>query len=179
MSWTEPPTFSSATTATASDANILSEDLRFLKTISDGTTFTGVDLQITGTQSIPDATDSDIIWGVEGFDYGSWWSTGATITVPASAVPAGYTTIAVYANATCRFVPDGSSGRAINILVNGTPVLAEGIRLSESDYANIGVSGLCVVAAGDAITVQVRQNSGASLNIDGARIQVVRYAPVA
>jgi hypothetical protein len=179
MAYVDPPNFVSATTATAADANILSEDIRFLKGITDGVGFSGAQVSRTSAQSIADATDTDITFQAEAWDYGGWWTSGTDVIVPAGAVPAGYTSIATMFVARLRFVTEAAGGRIIKVNVNGSTVGMASVPGLSGDQTDVSVTCFAVVEAADVITLVARQNSGGALNCDVANLTVVRYSPAA
>lgn len=183
MSYTTPPTFVADDPLAAADLNILGDDIAYLKGVADGVGFSGVQLRRTATQSITTATDTLITWQTEsgGFDVGSWWASGTDIIVPASAIPAGYTTIACRVDASTRYASNGTGSRILRILVNGTATEGRVTSALSGETTTVDVADFIVVAASDVITVQTYQSSGSTLTIDGAstKVTVVRHAPVA
>lgn len=181
MAYTEPPTFAGATTATAADANILSEDIRFLKSISDGVVFSGVQLTRATNQSIPNAVSTPIIWTVEAFDYGGWWASGATVTVPAGAIPAGFTTIAVLVVGRIRYASNATGIRRITVQKNASG--SEGDRttsaLGGGDTTDTDIFEVVICEAGDTLTLNAYHTRGSALNAEVAQMTILRYAPVA
>ena len=180
MSYTTPPTFTAGTVLTAANLNILGDDIVYLKGITDGVTFSGykIDRSGAGSQSIPDATDTDVTFTTEVFDSGGWWSSGATSTVPAGAIPSGYTTVAVMFIALVRFVANGTGGRKILILKNGSEVDSVNYSAISGDTTTVTLTGFTTCVAADTFKMQVRQSSGGALNMDVARLTLVRYAAV-
>jgi hypothetical protein len=181
MAYTTPPTFASGAALLAAELNVLGDDIVYLHGVSDGVTFSAVkvDRAGAGSQSIPNSTATNVTWTNEVFDYGSWWSTGATITVPAGAIPAGFTTIALQIIALVRFVSNGTGGRKIIVNKNGSEEDSFAIGALSGDPTTVALTAFFTAVSGDAITVQVFQNSGGALNMDVARISVVRFLPVA
>ena len=113
----------------------------------------------------------------EVFDAGGWWSSGASATVPAGAIPSGFTNIAVSYTALVRFVSNGTGARKIIVLKNGSEVDSYSTGALSGDTTTVSVTGYTTCAATDTFKVQVRQNSGGALNMDVARIALVRFAP--
>jgi hypothetical protein len=178
MSWTTPPTFVPGDPLAADELNILGDDLLVLKGVGDGVTFSGC--RVTkSSQSIANAADVDISFSAQSWDYGSWWSSGTDIVVPAGAIPAGFTSIAVMVIAYVRWAANGTGGRIIRLMQNGSSFSGSSVSGLSGDTMDQSVSDLTTVVAGDILTLQVRQSSGASLVADAARLTVVRYAPAA
>jgi len=180
MAWVTPPTFTAATTATAADANILGDDLNYLKAISDGVVFSAVQLNRVSNQSLTSGTPTLITWTAEAFDIGGWWASGTTVTVPAGAVPTGYTTIAVVVFGRVKFASNSTGVRRVRVLLNGT---AFGSRtysaLGGGDDTDVDISEVTVCAAGDTLTVEAYQTSGGALNATESNVTFLRQAPVA
>ncbi len=177
MAYTAPPTFVASDPLAAAELNVLSDDVTYLYGVSQGVTFSGASVAHSGTQSIPDSTDTDITLATEAWDYGAWWSSGVSFTVPAGAIPAGYTTIACLCVAHLRFIADATGGRSIKLLVNGSVTDTFTGTSDSVEKAVIQLTAFVIVAAGDTITIQARQTSGGALDLDAAKLTVVRYAP--
>src|SRR5690349_21481646 len=95
MAYTTPPTFVADDPLAAADLNILGDDIAYLKAIADGVGFSGTRVTRAASTSISNNTDSAITFTAEPTDVGGWFSSGTNVVVPAGAIPAGYTTIAV------------------------------------------------------------------------------------
>ena len=179
MAFVTPPDFASGATLTAAQLDILGDDLLYLKGISDGLTFSAARVTRSAATSIPDATWSTITFSAEVFDYGSWWSSGTNIVVPADAIPAGYTSIAIDARISTLFAANATGYRAIRLLVNGSEEFNATQGSFATDQARVIASDFAVVVAGDIITVQVYQNSTGALDASFTKVTVARYMPVA
>lgn len=179
MAWTTPPTFVAADPLAAAELNILSDDLAYLKGITDGVTFSGCKVSRASNLSIPNSTATDVTFVSEGFDVGSWWSSGATVTVPASCVPAGYTTVAISGSIYVRFVANGTGSRAVIVAINGTAEDSQTVTALSGETTQLTMPFMVVASAGDTIKVQVQQTSGGALNLDRANLAVFRVGPVA
>jgi hypothetical protein len=179
MAYTTPPTFVSGDPLPAAELNVLGDDIKYLYGVTQGVTFSGANVAHSGSQSIPSGTDTDVTLATEAWDYGAWWSSGVSFTVPAGAIPAGFTTIACLVVATIRFVASGTGGRSIKLLVNGSVTDTLTGTSDAAENTVIQLTAFPVVAAGDTIKMQARQTSGGSLSLDAGRLTVVRYAPAA
>lgn len=177
MAWTTPPTFTAGTVLTAANLNILSDDLSYLKGITDGVALSGVQLRRAASQSISNDTDTNFSWDTESLDYGGWWSSGTAATVPAGAIPSGFTTIAVLVLASAKFASNGTGKRRIKILKNGSTTGSWTIGAVSGDVTDVVLSDVFTVAAGDTIALAAYQNSGSSLNATEGAITILRYAP--
>jgi hypothetical protein len=177
MAWTDPPVFVSGGTVTAAQLNILGDDLVYLKGITDGVSFSGTKLIRSTSQSLTTATYTDITLTAETFDYGGWWSSGPTVTVPAGAIPTGYTSVAVLLIGLLRYVANGTGSRQLRILLNGSEVETVVHSALSGEKTTVHYSTVFTVEAADEIKMQGYQSSGGALNIDNARLTIVRYAP--
>lgn len=179
MPYTSPPTFVASDPLAADELNILSEDIEYLYGISQGLTFSGCTLRRAASQSIANNTDVDISFDTETYDYGGWYTSGTTVTVPAGAIPAGYTSIAVDIYAAIKYATDGTGKRRVQIEVNGSSVKSWTIGALSSDVTDVQVSGTFVVEAADTITLVGLQTSGGSLNATEGALSVIRRNAVA
>jgi hypothetical protein len=179
MAYTTPPTFNPGDILAAADLNVLGDDIEYLKAIADGIGFTAVQLSRSGATSLANGTWTPTTWTAEIYDYGGWFSSGTDIVVPAGAIPAGFTTIALYANFGASFAANGAGYRGCRITQNGSSVLAQTQPGFASDSAIVLGSGFVVVEVGDVLTLETFQNSGGALNISSVGIQIARFAPVA
>jgi hypothetical protein len=160
MAWTDPPVFVSGGTVTAAQLNILGDDLVYLKGITDGVSFSGTKLIRSTSQSLTTATYTDI-----------------TVTVPAGAIPTGYTSVAVLLIGLLRYVANGTGSRQLRILLNGSEVETVVHSALSGEKTTVHYSTVFTVEAADEIKMQGYQSSGGALNIDNARLTIVRYAP--
>lgn len=177
MAFVTPPTFSSGAVLTAAQLNILSDDLNYLKGIADGVTISGVGLRRAATQSIANDSDVAVSWDTEVQDWGGWWSSGTTVTVPAGAIPGDSTMIAVQAVVQAKFASNATGKRTLRVLKEGSSVDYWKIPALDDDVTSIAFTTFSTTIALDDWTVQVRQNSGGALNITEAHFWLLRYAP--
>lgn len=177
MTWSTPPTFTTATTATAADVQVLSDDLTYLKAAADGVAFSGCQLTRSATQSIPVSTYTQVSWDTETTDVGGWHSSGANITVPSGAVPAGYSTIMVLVTVAVSWAV-GDYTRWLRVLVNGTSKALVVQSAVSGETMGQAITTFVPVASGDIITVEVKQSTAGALDVTGA-VSCVRYAPLA
>ena len=111
-------------------------------------------------------------------DYGGWWASGTNIVVPAGAIPSGYTTIMVMVTATATFASNGTGYRMLRSLKNGSQFGRDRISAISGDQTDLGFTEFVTAIAGDIITFEAYQNSGAGLNASAMLVNVVRFAPV-
>lgn len=180
MAWTTPPTFTPATTGTAADMNIIRDDLNYLKGQTDQAVLSGCLVGRTTNQSLTTATETEINWDAETFDHGGWITvTSGSVTVPASAIPTGYTTVAVDLRAAVNFAVNSTGYRKARINVNGATVIAVPIDANASTTSTIALSAMAVVEAGDVINLEAYQTSGGALNVGSGFLFVGVFKPVA
>lgn len=181
MAWTNPPTFVAGDQLTASQLNqYLTANTTYLKGIADGVTASGVQLNHdTSPQSISNTTATNVSFQNEVFDYGGWWSAGTTITVPAGAIPAGYTTIMLIVVCRARWATNATGNRRIRPLKNGTLFGSHTIGGLTGDPTDQTITEFTLAAAGDTIQMEVYQSSGGALDLDVGNISVIRFAPAA
>lgn len=179
MPYTAPPTFVDGDDLPAADLNVLSDDIEYLEAISQGLTASGVQVTRSSSQSISSSTDTYVSFESEQFDYGGWWSSGATITVPAGAIPAGFTTIIIQIAVNAKFASNGTGYRRVEVHKNGSSVGGWQVSALSGDVTDLVLPEWTTVAAGDTIKLNVYQNSGSALNLAQARMTVMRTAPAA
>jgi hypothetical protein len=177
MTWTSPKTWGSET-LTSSDMNTyVRDDLLYLYGIAQGVVFSGVQVSRSTDQSISDSTETAVSFTTENLDFGGWWSSGTTVTVPAGAIPSGYTTVAVLIFCAARFATNATGRRGITALKNASSVGTWSITALPSDQTDLQLTAVTTVASGDTLTMDVYQSSGGALACKEARFTVLRYAP--
>lgn len=177
---TTPPTFVAGDVLTAAELNQLGDGIVELQAVTEAVPFSGfqIDRAGAGSQSIPNTTDTDVTFTHEILDIGGWWSSGISAVVPAGAVPSGYTTIAVHYIALVRFVSNGTGSRKIIVVQNGSEISSLAVSALSGEQTVVTLTGYVTCEAADTFGVQVYQSSGGSLNMDVARLTIVRHAPV-
>jgi len=173
MSYVDPPTAVSDTIATAADFNILADDIRDLDARADASTYQGVYLRRTTNQSIPNMSWTAISWSSGAPDLGNWWTSGANITVPAGAIPSGFTTIVVRVDVLLNYFANGVGARQARVLVNGSQIAVHHQSAITGDTTVVIVWGIAEVAVGDVITIEAYQNSGGALSIAPTTVGLV------
>ncbi len=174
MAWTTPPTFVPADPLAAADLNALGADLTYLKGVTDGLSASGFRINRGSNQSIPDSTATAISFTSEIFDFGGWWSSGTTATVPAGAIPSGATTVLVEGIARAFFASNATGYRRIDILVNGSVIARKTVGAESTTGTDDETSDYFELAAGDTITMEVTHTAGSSINVT-ALLTVVRH----
>lgn len=180
MAWTTPKTWGSLTTLTATDMNThIRDNLNYLKGITDAIPFSGAQATRSTAQSIPNASDTNITFTTEAFDYGGWFTASNTkIIVPAGAIPSGFTTIGLMVVGVVRFATStGAGSRYLRLRKNGTQFGSLGIG-GIADIQDLTVVDFTTAIATDYIEVQVHQTLGSSLDVTSATLSVVRYGLV-
>jgi hypothetical protein len=178
LSYTTPPTFVSGGTVTASNLNILSDDISYLYGVAQGVTASGAQVS-KSAQTISTGTDTNISFSTENFDLGGWWSSGTAVVVPSGAIPAGYTSILILVAARVRWAANGTGSRAARLMKNGSIFGNSSTSGLSGDTLDQVVLDFTTVVAGDSIALQVYQSSGGNLSADTAQLTVMRYAPYA
>lgn len=179
MPFTTPPTFVSGDVLTAAQLNILGDDLNYLNGIANGLTFSAVRVTRSATTSIGTGVWNDVSFTAEDYDYGSWWTSGTNIVVPAGAIPSGYTTIALLCQGRTIFTANSTGYRGLRILKNGSAEMTFTSASFATDNSHVAGSGFMIVAAGDVITMERYQNTGSPLDTSSAQLDVARFMPVA
>lgn len=180
MAWTDPPTFNAGDVLTASQLNqYLRDNQTYLKGIADGVTASGAKVDRNGAAdlSIADTTDTDVTLTNEVLDLGGWWSSGASFTTPAGAIPAGYTSILLDVLAYVRFTANGTGARALKVLKNGSEEDSVWQSAITGETTTLLLPTKFTVVSGDTIKMQAYQSSGGALDIDVAKLVVFRFAP--
>lgn len=178
-SWTPQKTWATEI-LTASDLNTyLRDDLEYLKGQRDLVTFSGAQLNRSAATSIPNATYDPVTWSGEVWDYGGWWSSGASVIVPAGAVPSGYTTIMLQVVARTVFAANGTGIRKVRLLKNGASFGSLSLSAISGDTTDLFIFDMEKAVAADAITMQLYQNSGGALDASSTQITVVRFGVLA
>jgi hypothetical protein len=179
VAYVEPPTFVAETEATAADANILSEDIRYLKGQVDGLTASGTDQRRAANQSISNNTDTEISFDTEDFDIGGWYSSGTDVIAPAGAFPDGVTELLGVFRGRASFASNSTGKRRIQIHRNGTWFASMEVSANDSGDTDFSVVDFSIFQEGDVFTLVVRQTSGGALNVTEANLAVVRLFAVA
>ncbi len=178
MAYVTPPTFTAGTTGTAADVNILGDDIKYLKAQTDQAVLSGCVVTRAASQSIPNNTATLISFTAEVIDAGGWIAvTSTTVTVPAGAIPAGYTTIAVDCRMDATFATNATGYRRASIMKNGAQILGPVVDAGSGQVTVVIGSTITTAVAGDTFTLEVQQTSGGSLNVTGA-LTVVVFKPV-
>lgn len=123
--------------------------------------------QRVATQSLPDVALTLVSWDTEVSDSSSMWSSGTTITIPAT----GAGIWGITAMVTLAAGVASSALGLIGILVNGTEISRS--RISD----NIGsTSAIFALGAGNTITIRVYGDTAAGTTMT-AQVDVWRLAP--
>jgi hypothetical protein len=159
---------------------VLGDDIADLDSRVAGVVTSACQMSRTTNQSIADSTDTYISFPIENLDIGGWFpGSGTTVTVPAGAVPAGATTIALWLTGSAKFATNGTGTRRIEIHVNGSSIGGQNVPGLSGDNTIVYIAGeLAVVAAGDTIKLSASQTSGGALNVLTAKLQFHRIGVV-
>jgi hypothetical protein len=179
MAYTAPPTFVAGDPLAAAELNVIGDDIEYLYAATESLTFNGVSVSRAAATSIPDSTSTAVTWSAENYDEGGWWSSGPSIVVPASAVPAGYATVACLVSARVKFGADDLGYRAMAITINGSDFVGSSVGAVDGGETEIVIpSIICILNAGDSLGMSVYHTAGHSINVAGAWLIAVRFAPV-
>jgi hypothetical protein len=163
---------------TASDLNIyLRDNVDWVYALASQIGVSAVQLTRDAATSTADSTYTDISWSAEEFDFGGWWSSGATITVPASAIPSGYSTILIAVSGRTRWAANGTGARRLRFLLNGTEFAFFSVSAVAGDSIDLSGYKLVEVHANDLIKIQTFQSSTGALNISQSSVSVERRGP--
>ena len=169
-----PQTFVASDVLAADELNILGDDIEYLKGVTDGVSFSGVQVRRAASQSIANNTDVEVSFDTQNFDIGSWWASGTDVIVPAGAIPSGFTVIGCTATASVKFAANGTGTRRAQIHKNGTQFASWTVSAIAGETTDIMLPDAVTIEASDVITLVVKQTSG------GARApgpKVTRAAP--
>lgn len=179
MAFTTPPTWPPDTVVASDDLQILSDDITYLKAQTDLAVLSGCLVTRSTTQSIPDNSDTAILFTTEVFDQGGWITvTSDTVTVPAGAIPPGYTTIAIDVRVGVHFGTNSTGYRKATVNQNGSPISGPQNDASPTTTTPVNEASLTTAVAGDTFTVNAYQNSGGALDIISAKLSITVYKPV-
>ena len=180
-SWTSVKTWVSET-LTSSDLNTyVRDDLEYLKAQTDQIAFSGVIVDRAGVaQSIPDSAYTAISFTREILDVGGWIAVpSTTITVPASAIPTGYTTVVVLINFRVEFAANATGIRKVRVLNGGTVVAGSTVSAASADTTDLVGSRINTAVAADTFTMEVWQSSTGSLNAVSHSLDIAVFKPYA
>lgn len=181
MPYVDPDYAVSGDPASSDAYNIVVDDVKDHEDRLVGQEYQAVLVKRVTNQTINTASWTEANFTSEDIDLGGWFSgSGTDVIVPANAIPADLTTIAVRISMYARFNTNGTGTRRCRIAVNGSASdnFFQGASLS-SDPSTVSGFDLVVVAAADVITLEVYQDSGGSLALTGARLLVERGGGVA
>lgn len=180
MAYSTSPTFTPGTELAAADLNQLGDNITYLKAQTDLAVLSGTLVTRTTNQSISNNSYTDVTFTTEVFDQGGWIAVSATtITVPASAIPPGYTTVALDIRPTAQFASNATGKRSAIVTQSGTTIISASLAADSSSNTDIPLTSTLVSAVvGDTFKLSVYQNSGGSLNLVAARLVVAVYRPI-
>lgn len=133
-----------------------------------GSSFSGCFLTKSGTQSIPNSTDTAVTFDTEYFDVGGYHdnsTNNSRITIPSG--KDGYFLFLGQIN----YASNGTGGRYAYIVVNGTYIQQAVFSASSQSYTIANISTVLSLVAGDYVQLITVQNSGGALNVEYATKQ--------
>lgn len=178
MAYTTMKTWGSETLTSADMKTYLTDNIEYLKGVSDGLVFKGVSLTRVAATSISTSTNTDVSWSAEIEDIGGWWTSGVNITVPSAAIPTGFTTIKLLVVARTLWATNATGTRKMILRLNGGAFASPNVAALPSDDVDQDVTEFVSAVAGDIVTLQLWQDSGGGLDASNTKITVVRFAPV-
>lgn len=134
-----------------------------VKWATAGTSYNGVDVYKSATQSISNSTDTAITWDLEGFDTNSYHSTTtntARFTVPSGGAGKYLLT------GNLNWAGNSTGLRAIKIYKNGSFFNESSLTTGGADGIAQPISWVYDLAVGDYLEIYGRQSSGGNLNVD-------------
>lgn len=137
-------------------------------TPASGSSFSGCFLTKSGTQSIPNSTDTAVSFDTEYFDVGGYHdnsTNNSRITIPSG--KDGYFLFLGQIN----YASNGTGGRYAYIVVNGTYIQQAVFSASSQSYTIANISTVLSLVAGDYVQLITVQNSGGALNVEYATKQ--------
>lgn len=182
MAFTPLPTINPGDTGTSDWANQVKENFDDHEGRLAAIEASGGGWSAAGTQSIADNTATSAQFTTEDYDYGGWGLTvsNTTATVPAGAIPSGYTTILVDVGAFVEFANDADGRRIIALHKNGSQIAAAQWNPENNVSTSMTVNRTIKAVAGDTFTVQVLHVAGAALDINAGRaFWIARRGPAA
>lgn len=180
MAWTDPPTFVAGQPLPAADLNAyLRDNENYLKAAVDAITGSGVQVAREAEQNLADDTPENVNFDAERWDIGGWFpGSGTSITVPAGAIPPGFTSILVILAARVSFESDSNGRRRATFLKNGAKVGGNTYGAINGAQTEFTLVEFTTVEAGDVLQLEVNQTSGGGLHVTAANLSVVRLAPI-
>lgn len=178
MAYVAPPNFVAGAVLTEANLDVLSDDIAYLYGATSAQSFSGCQVTRDAATNAADSTETPITWTAEPFDLGNWWTSGTNIVVPATAIPAGYTTIMLMVSARTRFAANGTGYRYLRALKNGTAFGYVNGSAINGETTDLVMVEFVTAVVGDIITVAVYQNSTGALNYTQSQVTVARYAPI-
>lgn len=171
-------TWGSEVLTSADMKTYLTDNIEFLYGQTQGLVFSGFKINRTSDQTIATATDTTVVWQNEDLDVGGWWSSGGTVTTPAAAIPSGYGTVAIAVMCSLRYASNGTGGRAVHLLRNGSSVDNTYVGAASDTFTSVDLVTFTLAQAGQTFTVETRQTSGGNLALDVAKLRVYRIGPI-
>ena len=169
MAWTDTTNLVQvAGIARSADFNKVVDNLEYLYTTPQ------VAVRLTASQTVPDATDTALVWGEAVWDTASMWdvATPSKIVIPRDGV---YSIV-------CSLLWDaGANGTKRAAFLNVTPSGAaserrRGVQIAAVDPTEMQLVAETNLAANDEIDIDVRHLEGADLNLLATRtVMTVRW----
>ena len=131
--------------------------------------YSGCRVVRTTNQSISSGAYTAVSFTAETTDQGGWFpTTGTTVTVPAGALPSGFTTLMVQQSVSLFWAGNSTGDRVIRFLKNGVTYFSTASPALASDFGQGATAPDIDCVPTDTFTCEVNQSSGGALNLIGA-----------
>lgn len=121
-------------------------------------------------QSTTDNVNTDVTWTAETYDQGGWFTpSGTTITVPAGALPSGYTTIIVVVAVQIYWASNATGSRNVQVYKNGSEFASQKASPGVTGtFAQVFTAPAIHAVPTDTFKAVATQSSGGTLALAGA-----------
>lgn len=149
----------------------LDKRIAALETRAQNPRMIGARVVRSSTQSIPNNTDTDILFSSASYDTDTFWVVGTPtrLTVPYD----GYYTL----DAFVEFAVNSSNTRILRAYLNGSTILSGlTIPAHPASFTRLSISATVFMSATNYVVFRVLQDTGASLNLQSAICSITRIA---
>lgn len=165
------PTFTTGAIVHQYQLNLLAAGITNLSLLLNGVPPTrsyipAVAVNLTGSQSIPNNTDTTVTWAAAGVNNDTMWASGAADHL---LIQTGGVYVAV---ARPHFASNPTGTRACHIMLNGTSIIANSVAVAASNAVGVSADTIFTamtppmrLAPGATLYLSVFQNSGGALNL--------------
>jgi len=181
MAYTTMKTWAALAVLTASEMNTyLRDNMDYVKDRLDGLALSGVTAsRSASSQSIPNTTDTNIIFTSVSVEVNDWWTSGTNVIVPVGTVPGSATSVGALIFASIKYADNATGKRRVAIYRNGTLVSRKTVdAIGAGDDTDVETMSFTTMVDGDIFTLQAYQSSGGALNASLSHLSVIRLGPV-